>query len=83
MNEAVIVEAVRTPFGRRGGWWADKRPDDLLAEVIQGLLARAGLPGGGGRCDRRLRQPRASRAPTSAGCQPCWPACRRRCRAWP
>ena len=23
MNEAVIVEAVRTPFGRRGGWWAD------------------------------------------------------------
>lgn len=35
MNEAVIVEAVRTPFGRRGGWWADKRPDDLLAEVIQ------------------------------------------------
>ncbi|MCZ8383507.1 thiolase family protein [Achromobacter xylosoxidans] len=45
MNEAVIVEAVRTPFGRRGGWWADKRPDDLLAEVIQGLLARAGLPG--------------------------------------
>ncbi|MCV6904137.1 MAG: steroid 3-ketoacyl-CoA thiolase, partial [Achromobacter xylosoxidans] len=46
MNEAVIVEAVRTPFGRRGGWWADKRPDDLLGEVIQGLLARAGVPGG-------------------------------------
>lgn len=57
MNEAVIVEAVRTPFGRRGGWWADKRPDDLLAEVIQGLLARRSAGRPGGRCDRRLRQP--------------------------
>ncbi len=46
MNDAVIVEAVRTPFGRRGGWWADTRPDDLLAMAIQGVLARAGLPAG-------------------------------------
>lgn len=46
MNEAVIVEAVRTPFGRRSGWWADTRPDALLAQTVQGLLARAGLPGG-------------------------------------
>ena len=46
MNEAVIVEAVRTPFGRRGGWWADRRPDDLMADVIQGLLGRTGLPAG-------------------------------------
>lgn len=46
MNEAVIVEAVRTPFGRRGGRWADRRPDDLLADAIQGLLGRAGLPPG-------------------------------------
>ncbi len=45
MNEAVIVEAVRTPFGRRGGWWADMRPDTLLAHTVQGLLGRAGLPG--------------------------------------
>ena len=45
MNEAVIVEAVRTPFGRRGGWWADTRPDTLLAQTVAGLLARAGLPG--------------------------------------
>ncbi|MEN5162779.1 thiolase family protein [Achromobacter kerstersii] len=44
MNEAVIVEAVRTPFGRRGGWWADIRPDTLLAQTVNGLLARAGLP---------------------------------------
>lgn len=46
MNEAVIVEAVRTPFGRRGGWWADTRPDALLARTVRGLLARAGLPDG-------------------------------------
>ncbi len=46
MNEAVIVQAVRTPFGRRGGWWADRRPDDLMADVIQGVLGRAGLPAG-------------------------------------
>ncbi len=45
MNEAVIVEAVRTPFGRRGGLWADTRPDTLLAETVRGLLGRAGLPG--------------------------------------
>ncbi|KOF55286.1 acetyl-CoA acetyltransferase, partial [Achromobacter sp. DMS1] len=44
MNEAVIVEAVRTPFGRHGGWWADTRPDALLARTVRGLLARAGLP---------------------------------------
>jgi len=45
MNQAVILEAVRTPFGRRGGWWAQTRPDALLAETVQGLLARAALPG--------------------------------------
>ncbi|WMD21433.1 thiolase family protein [Achromobacter seleniivolatilans] len=45
MNQAVIVEAVRTPFGRRGGLWAETRPDTLLAQTVDGLLARAGLPG--------------------------------------
>ena len=45
MNEAVIVQAVRTPFGKRGGVWADTRPDDLLASAVTGLLRRAGLPG--------------------------------------
>ncbi|WP_217617537.1 thiolase family protein [Achromobacter sp. GbtcB20] len=45
MNQAVILEAVRTPFGRRGGWWAETRPDSLLADTVHALLARAGLPG--------------------------------------
>ena len=43
MNEAVIVEAVRTPFGRRGGALREQRPDALLAHVIDGLLERSGI----------------------------------------
>lgn len=42
MNEAVIVGAVRTPFGRRGGALREYRPDALLAHVIDGLLERTG-----------------------------------------
>jgi acetyl-CoA acyltransferase len=43
MNEAVIIEAVRTPFGRRGGALREQRPDALLAHVIDGLLERTGI----------------------------------------
>ncbi|MBI3526570.1 MAG: thiolase family protein [Betaproteobacteria bacterium] len=43
MNEAVILDAVRTPFGRRGGALREQRPDALLAHVLDGLLARAGV----------------------------------------
>lgn len=43
MNDAVIIEAVRTPFGRRGGALRERRPDALLAHVIDGLLERAGI----------------------------------------
>ena len=43
MNEAVIIEAVRTPFGRRGGALREQRPDALLAHVLDGLLARTGV----------------------------------------
>jgi acetyl-CoA acyltransferase len=43
MNEAVIIEAVRTPFGRRGGALRERRPDALLAHVIDGLLERSGI----------------------------------------
>ena len=43
MNEAVIIEAVRTPFGRRGGALREQRPDALLAHVIDGLLGRADI----------------------------------------
>ncbi len=43
MAEPVIVAAVRTPFGKRGGAFRDTRPDALLAQVLNGVLARAGL----------------------------------------
>jgi acetyl-CoA acetyltransferase family protein len=39
----VILEAVRTPFGRRGGAYRDTRPDRLLALALGGLVERAGL----------------------------------------
>jgi acetyl-CoA acyltransferase len=41
MAEAVILEAVRTPFGKRGGALRETRPDSLLAHALQGLVARA------------------------------------------
>ena len=43
MAEAVILEAVRTPFGRRGGVLRDIRPDKLLAHTLDGLAVRAGI----------------------------------------
>ena len=43
MAEPVILEAVRTPFGRRGGALRDIRPDKLLARTLDGLVGRAGI----------------------------------------
>jgi acetyl-CoA C-acetyltransferase len=41
--EAFLVDAVRTPVGRRGGGLAGVHPADLGAHVIAALLARAGV----------------------------------------
>lgn len=46
MREAVIVEAVRTPIGRRKGKLSGVRPDDLLATVLQALVQRAKIDPG-------------------------------------
>jgi len=43
MPDAVIVEAVRTPIGKRGGALKDWRPDDLAAFVLRALVDRAGI----------------------------------------
>lgn len=40
MKEAVIVDGLRTPFGRYGGALARVRPDDLAAFVIAELVRR-------------------------------------------
>ncbi|MGU3586295.1 thiolase family protein [Rhodococcus sp. C26F] len=43
MREAVIVEAVRTPVGKRNGGLAGEHPADLSAHVLQALAERAGI----------------------------------------
>lgn len=43
MDDAVIVEAVRTPIGKRGGSLKDWRPDDLAAFALRAVVDRAGI----------------------------------------
>ncbi|WP_110111957.1 thiolase family protein [Bacillus sp. CGMCC 1.16541] len=43
MREVVIVEAVRTPMGRKGGALSSVRPDDLAAEVLREVVKRASI----------------------------------------
>ncbi|MEE8356167.1 MAG: thiolase family protein [Anaerolineales bacterium] len=42
-NEVVIVDAVRSPIGKHNGLLSSVRPDDLLAEVLKGLVDRVGI----------------------------------------
>ncbi len=43
MRDAVIVEAVRTPTGKRNGGLAGVHPADLSAHVLEALASRSGL----------------------------------------
>jgi acetyl-CoA acyltransferase len=43
LQEAVIVEAVRTPVAKRDGALKDWHPVDLLAETLTELVARSGV----------------------------------------
>src|SRR5688572_11123019 len=43
MPEAYIVDATRTPVGRRGGGLADAHPADLAAHPIRTLVERGGF----------------------------------------
>ena len=43
MRDAVIIEAVRTPVGKRNGGLSGVHPVDLSAHVLETLVARAGL----------------------------------------
>ncbi|HVN61174.1 MAG TPA: thiolase family protein [Gaiellaceae bacterium] len=43
MAEAYIVDAVRSPIGKRNGTLASIRGDELVAQVMNGLLARHDL----------------------------------------
>src|ERR687897_292940 len=43
MNEVVIVEAVRTPIGRRNGGLSTVHPADLLGTVLLEVVGRSGI----------------------------------------
>lgn len=46
MGFPVIIEAVRTPFGRRNGAFREIRPDTLLAHALRAVVDRAGIAPG-------------------------------------
>ncbi len=39
----VVVDGLRTPFGRYGGALGEVRPDDMAAHVIRAVIARTGV----------------------------------------
>lgn len=43
MGNPVIVEATRSPIGKRGGWLAGLHPAELLGGIQKSVIARAGL----------------------------------------
>ncbi|MFC9355861.1 thiolase family protein [Rhodococcus sp. NPDC057014] len=43
MNDAVIIGAVRTPVGKRGGGLSETHPADLSAHVLNSLIDRSGI----------------------------------------
>ena len=43
MTTAVIVDAIRTPLGRRNGKLKDWHPVDLVSETMQALVERTGI----------------------------------------
>lgn len=46
MPVPVILQAVRTPFGRRDGALRETRPDNILAHALRGLVTKAKLDPG-------------------------------------
>ncbi|HZX41280.1 MAG TPA: 3-oxoadipyl-CoA thiolase, partial [Myxococcaceae bacterium] len=45
MSEALIIDAVRTPRGKRKGSLAGIHAADLAAHVLNAALERTGVPG--------------------------------------
>ena len=40
VRSVVLVDAVRTPFGKAGSMYAGTRADDLMVRAMRGLLER-------------------------------------------
>ncbi len=45
-GQALVIDAVRTPYGRRGGALSDWHPVDLSAEMLSQLVERVGINSG-------------------------------------
>ncbi|MGH3017314.1 MAG: acetyl-CoA C-acetyltransferase, partial [Gaiellaceae bacterium] len=43
MPDALIVDAVRSPIGRKNGTLASVRADELAGQVLNGLVERVGV----------------------------------------
>lgn len=43
MVDVVIIDAVRTPLGKRGGWLREQHPVKLGAHAVKAVLERAGV----------------------------------------
>lgn len=43
MGQPVIIDAVRTPIGKRGGWLSGLHPAEILGAAVRGLLERTSL----------------------------------------
>ena len=43
MGSPVIIDAVRTPLGKRKGWLAGVHPAVLIGHAMSEVLARSGL----------------------------------------
>ena len=43
MGVPVIVEAARTPIGKRGGWLSGLHAEELLGITARGLIEKAGI----------------------------------------
>lgn len=43
MGTPVIVEAVRTPIGKRGGWLSGLHAAEILGAAQRGILDRSGI----------------------------------------
>ncbi len=42
-RDAVIIGALRTPFGKRGGQFSTWHPVEMLSFTLKGLIDRAGI----------------------------------------
>ena len=43
MDQAIILDAIRTPLGKRNGWLREQHPVTLGSHVVKALLERCGL----------------------------------------